>query len=105
MHEETRCCSDSEISRYLCAPARKHELMSVSILDNILADDVHGITEDDLSQDEIKHIKAMITSEKDGSSPPKGKRWLYEVCFHLTAIKRLSRVHVQCHQASVNSST
>ncbi|CAL8464238.1 g3773 [Coccomyxa elongata] len=57
----------------------KHELMSVSILDNILADDVHSITEEDLSQDEIKHIKAMITSEKDGSSPPKGKRWLYEI--------------------------
>lgn len=61
--------------------------MSVSILDNILADDVHSITEDDLSQDEIKHIKAMITSEKDGSSPPQGKRWLYEVYPHSIVVQ------------------
>lgn len=75
--------------------------MSVSILDNILADDMHSITEEDLSQDEIKHIKAMITSEKDGSSPPKGKRWLYEACFHQLS-NHLSPEAVQFLRASVN---
>jgi len=62
--------------------ARVHEQMSVSILDDILADNLHDIHEDDLNEEEIKHIKNMITSEKGGSSPPPGKRWLYEVCRH-----------------------
>ncbi|KAK9918697.1 hypothetical protein WJX75_006087 [Coccomyxa subellipsoidea] len=56
-----------------------HEQMSVNILDDILADNVHDISEADLSEDEIKHVKAMITSEKGGQPPPKGKRWLYEI--------------------------
>ncbi|EIE24922.1 hypothetical protein COCSUDRAFT_14348 [Coccomyxa subellipsoidea C-169] len=56
-----------------------HEQMSVNILDDILADNVHDISEADLSEDEIKHVKAMITSEKGGLPPPQGKRWLYEI--------------------------
>lgn len=54
--------------------------MSVNILDDILADNLHDMREADLNDEEIKHINAMITSEKGGSSPPPGKRWLYEVC-------------------------
>lgn len=53
--------------------------MSVAILDDILAENVHNIDESDLSEDEIRHIKAMITAGKGGSPAPPGKRWLYEV--------------------------
>ena len=53
--------------------------MSVAILDDILAENVHNIDEKDLSEDEIRHVKAMITAGKGGSPAPPGKRWLYEV--------------------------
>lgn len=55
--------------------------MSEDMLEQILTDNVHGFTEDDLSEDQIRHVKAMITSEKGGAPAPAGKRWLYEVCF------------------------
>jgi hypothetical protein len=55
--------------------------MSASILDDILAQNIHNITDDDLSEHEIKHIQAMITCGKGGSPAPPGKRWLYEVPF------------------------
>lgn len=50
-----------------------------------LLDDILGggqskpFRDSDLSEDEIRHIKAMITCEKGGEPAPLGKRWLYEV--------------------------
>ena len=58
---------------------REHEQMSVALLDDILADNLHGISEGDLAEEDIGHVKAMIVSGKGGSPAPAGKRWLYEV--------------------------
>ena len=56
--------------------------MSVALLDDILADNLHGITERDLSEEEIGRVKGMIVSGKGGAPAPPGKRWLYEVLQH-----------------------
>ena len=53
--------------------------MSVALLDDILADNLHGIGEEDLSEEEIGRVKGMIVSGKGGPPAPAGKRWLYEV--------------------------
>jgi hypothetical protein len=53
--------------------------MSKEIFEDILADNVHGITDKDLNPDQIRHVTNMITCEKGGDPAPAGKRWLYEV--------------------------
>ena len=71
---------------------REHEQMSVALLDDILADNLHGITERDLSEEEIGRVKGMIVSGKGGAPAPPGKRWLYEVLGRTAA----AAVHTWC---------
>lgn len=63
-------------SWYAC---RQHERMSVELLEDILGGEQSHTISRDLSEEEIKHIEAMITCEKGGQPAPSGKRWLYEV--------------------------
>ena len=58
---------------------RQHERMSVELLEDILGGEQSHTISRDLSDEEIKHIEAMITCEKGGQPAPSGKRWLYEV--------------------------
>ncbi len=58
---------------------RQHEQMSVELLEDILGGEQSHTISRDLSDEEIKHIEAMITCEKGGQPAPSGKRWLYEV--------------------------
>ena len=58
---------------------RQHERMSVELLEDILGGEQSHTISRDLSEEEIKHIEAMITCEKGGQPAPSGKRWLYEV--------------------------
>ena len=53
--------------------------MSVELLEDILGGEQSHTISRDLSEEEIKHIEAMITCEKGGQPAPSGKRWLYEV--------------------------
>ena len=71
--------------------------MSVSILDDILAQNIHNITDDDLSEHDIKHIQAMITSGKGGSPAPPGKRWLYEVPHTCSICPAVVIATTHCH--------
>ena len=65
----------------LSAPwtSRHHEKMSVDLLEDILGGEQSHTISRYLNDEEIKHIKDMITSEKGGQPAPPGKRWLYEV--------------------------
>ena len=53
--------------------------MSVDLLEDILGGEQSHTISRYLNDEEIKHIKDMITSEKGGQPAPPGKRWLYEV--------------------------
>ena len=55
----------------------------MKLLDDILSGEQSHTLAGHLSDEEIKHIEAMITCEKGGQSAPSGKKWLYEVecCF------------------------
>ena len=53
--------------------------MSVDLFQDILGGEQSHTISRDLSDEEIKHIEAMITCEKGGQSAPSGKKWLYEV--------------------------
>ena len=59
--------------------ARHHEKMSVDLLEDILGGEQSHTISRYLNDEEIRHIKDMITSEKGGQPAPPGKRWLYEV--------------------------
>ena len=65
----------------LSAPwtSRHHEKMSVDLLEDILGGEQSHTISRYLNEEEIGHIKDMITSEKGGQPAPPGKRWLYEV--------------------------
>ena len=51
----------------------------MELLEDILGGEQSHTISRDLSDEEIKHIEAMITCEKGGQPAPSGKRWLYEV--------------------------
>ncbi|CAK0787043.1 hypothetical protein CVIRNUC_010259 [Coccomyxa viridis] len=56
-----------------------HEKMSVDLLEDILGGEQSHTISRYVNDEEIKHIKDMITSEKGGQPAPPGKRWLYEI--------------------------
>ena len=91
-HPPSLSCSDTNVlatqanrcSRDCCmlsAPwtSRHHEKMSVDLLEDILGGEQSHTISRYLNDEEIRHIKDMITSEKGGQPAPPGKRWLYEV--------------------------
>ena len=63
--------------------ARHHEKMSVELLEDILGGEQSHTISRYLNDEEVNHIKDMITSEKGGQPAPPGKRWLYEVSLAL----------------------
>ena len=58
----------------------------MKLLDDILSGEQSHTLAEHLSDEEIKHIEAMVTCEKGGQPAPPGKKWLYEVkcCFPWT---------------------
>ena len=51
----------------------------MELLEDILGGEQSHTISRNLSDEEIKHIEAMITCEKGGQPAPSGKKWLYEV--------------------------
>lgn len=55
--------------------------MSVKLFDRIRDENVHGIRDDELDEDEAARVRDIISAghAKDGVYAPEGKRWQYEV--------------------------
>ena len=55
--------------------------MSVKLFDRIRDENVHGIREDELDEDQAARVRDIISAghATDGVYAPEGKRWQYEV--------------------------
>ena len=60
----------------------------MDLLEDILGGEQSHTISRYLNDEEIRHIKDMITSEKGGQPAPPGKRWLYEVSLALLSTIR-----------------